>query len=516
MFIMMKRSTKRLLMIVAALILAGVLIWGIKYRFTLPQIRGETLLRYVPSESARENPLTGFVGINDFMGLYSDLQGTEFFNLLTENGYFDLKNHGYILENMTEEAAEKIMGRKSILAFYGSGHDKDFLFISRIKDIRGLREKVFELYGLAEEPAEELDEVNVYRVEDGVYISFEDELFISSDRVEMIERVYELKKEDGRIANINHLYPWVEEKMDLSASGFTFSLRRGDCVISRWIPLQTFIFGEGPQYSDIYVNEGVYSKIYRKADFQPGLTDDLTFSVVPQKAILASAGSLQNISRAYSNLSEKGLFSIIEGAGLDIENEVLDVFGDRYGYALLMPPAGEEISLPGIVLFAQVEDGRALSKLEEAVGSALRTEMSRGEYEGVEYKKAGVPLYLGMKKVLCAAELEYGEKRILVLTNSVSAMEDVIDTSSGRTQSLDESRQWERLYGELPGRNSMISYLDTESFASTVGVVTANLLGERDVAGLIGSDIFSFISPAATAVTYDGDFSVTHTYFPLK
>lgn len=516
---MLKRSTKRILALVCLIILLAAGYWGLKYRFSLPEVKGKTLLTYIPGR-IKNKPLNFVIGVRDFKNVYKDIKSTNFYKAFIECELY--KQHPSL------DTIIDTVGKEFIFAAYGSGCvDLEYVFILRIQDKTGLKQLLYDIFKKDITVVQTYRDIEINAYSNKDFYVVDSGIFIAANSVDLIKNIIDIKKQVSGLSNFNAIHPWVEEKMDSSADGFTFTSNREivnliNDVAEKRLKFQTPISGSLAAYTfhEFYIDRGIFIKSYSKSQnikIQPALSVPASIRFIPARVLLASLNTDLDIGRWTADLSNNQSFDVFRYLNIDFKKDFVPYLGKEYGYAILGPSAETiKLALPGLILYGETKDQESQNKLEDKIKEILNVEMEEIEYSRLKYNSAKIPVFLGQKIEMCMVGLKVKGKRFIAITTSKKITEDIIDLSRGKKSGFKKSPEWREISRFLPEKFSILSYADFNALTRTVGLFIAGLRGDNDLENFLRKDPFSWIGPTGSASIFHEKYITVHTYFPMQ
>ncbi len=538
MFIMMKKSTKRILAGIGVVVVLALIIWGIKFQFSIPVITGETLLKYVPAQTVQKEPLIGVIGVNDLSGKYGALKNTNFFKALEQSNIYkemellqETKEEKQELDidqqdhRITFETVMELIGKNTVAGVYRKDDLKpDYIIVTSFQDITGIREKLFDRL------SDDEDVVEVYRTrgiqqfsEYGFYTIFEGNI-IAASTLDLVKQSMDLKAGEAKIGNFNTKFDWVEDKMDRRADGFVFindnnGLRYLESIYPKETGQEVLRNFLGTNtYKEYNFDKGleIKSYSYRKEKNEPKKSrESNTIDLIPENPMFAGSINDFSIERKLEDFKDMDLPGLSENVDLEMFDEYI---GSELGYALL-GPSEESFAqmLPAGILLIESNKNSSLNHISDLLEDSLDIELEKFSFEGIEYQRGGIPIFMGQELSICVGALEYKGKSIIAVTSSKNSLEKIIKLKRGENNSLKDSASWQEVAGYLPDRYYSFKYADINSFVEKIGGIAARLiLRDPDLANFLDSEPLTWLSPSGSITNIDEKFITVHSYFPIK
>ncbi len=542
MFIMMKQSTKRALILIMVLIITGILIWGLGYKFNLPAVKGDNLLTYLPHKSPGGS-LVGVVGVRGLSDKYFDIKKTRFYKsflesklykVLKKNASFEsaLKNKQLDINftgDIESRQVMEIIGKSFIVAFYGARPNPEYVIISKVKDksqIKSILNDVLKNSDLTVDSYKDRGIDSYSR--DGYYTLYNSHL-VAGNSMGLIKNTMELISGSENVTNFNSLYPELEKGMDVGADGYIFTVNKElkkiiDNYSNNTEALSALRKTEGVYtYQEIYFKDGIYIKSrgsgsVKKEETKSGDLKNvrsLTLNLVPQSPLLAGAVNNTTVLKNYDKIGSRNIVG--QNIYHRIDKDIISNIDGEAGYAILGPEEGKMSSiLPGLAIYLEVKSSDVAQKVSANVEDILGVEMKSKKYKQNSYRSASLPLLFSQDIKISRATIEYGGKIYVVIASPSRVIEKIIDISRGRQASLKKSSAWRGVSEFLPKKYSRYSYVDPNAISNTVGLFLAKLRGNKDMENFLNTAPFSFIGPSASAGSIDDGGTVVYTYIPVQ
>lgn len=526
--IMMRRSTKRALSGVAALALVILLVWGM-VRVADFRAPGETLLSIIPSETRKTGTVIAAIGVNNLERVYSEVISTSFYEALKESGLYQKLTGGLLTDTEAESEVpaqkEKIiglLGKKALVSFYGSpAAGYSFLAVSRIGDLTGVKELI---HGAA------LDKDEIYSShrdvpiilfsKEGLY-AFTDGYLLLSSREELLKASIDLIKEENASGSLHAAHSWMEEKLGRESDLFAFISNKE--ASRSFGPLASPAIRSEFSFYEVTFDDGIKIRSFYPHSAEAASRvrfNDSALGLIPRSPILAGAISGVDVREKYESISsDRGMLplSSMVDEDLDIQRDILPLLGSSFAYALMVPSEESRAqALPVFMILAEAADKGALNQLYKLTEKILGIDMITEKYEGIEYKRANFPAFLGQRLEVSAVGLSAGSKHFLALTTSEMLTEKIIDLSTGKGESLKTSPEWRGISRRFPSHYSGISYADMNALLGTAGLFYASITGREELRGLIQAGPLSWAGPLGSAVNFESGFRVSDSYLPIQ
>ncbi len=511
MFIMLKRSTKRVLISICLISIVVLGYWGLKYKFNLPEVKGKTLLTYIPG-NIKNKPLIAVAGINNIKNIYGLLRTTNFFKALINSKLCNFPSHSI-------DKIMGIIGKEIVVAVFGAKYeDLEYVVVSRVHDITGLKEFFYKTFGRSESIVQKYRNVEI-NFNNKVFYCIFDGMVIKANSVNLIKDVIDIKNQVSTLSNFNSVHSWVEEKMSSSADGFIFTSNREVAetvneVAREILEIQTPTNGFSVPYTfhELYINRGLFIKSYSKLENEkavPLSSIPTAIRFIPTRILLANLQTNIDIKKWEDNLSRY--------ININFKEDVMPYLAQEFGYVIL-GPSRETISLafPDLVVYGEVKDAVSQNKLQENIKKILKVKMDEVEYSDLKYNAARIPVFMGQKIEVCVVPLKVKGKRFVAIATSRKVAEDIIDVISRRKNSLGGSSVWREISRFLPEKFSIFSYADLNALSRTVGLFIASLSRNEKFGNFLKCDPFSWIGPAGSASIFSSTCLTVHTYFPTQ
>lgn len=526
MFIMMKRSTKRALLILAIIIVAAVIFWGTRFSFKVPQVKGETLLTYVPVKIANKKPLIGVLGVNNFKQIYNKITKTNFYKTISSKEGIEQDNNKDF-KNIKNKILN-LLGDKFILAAYKS--DKEYPEWYIISKIKGMKKTKNILSDFSREKLilkERYKNLEIKGFKDYFYWVVFDNLLIAGKSRENIKNIIDIKNKSSRIKNFNIMYPWVERKMNKLADGFVFSSNRKILglmqeISGKRLTNKKVLSDLKPTYSEFFLGKGIMVKSYIKSEEKEAVEltnniDNVFIDIVPQKPLLAVINKNADIESWWKRASDSEYFNLFNKREISLEDDVIPLLGDEVGYVLSGPEIQKgKMPLPNGLVFGEVENSDAqtelIDKLKKFVGLKIKDE----RYRGVEYSYTEISLFFGEKIQVCIIPLEYKGKHYVAIAKSKDFANNTINLSKGRGKNITQNPYWSEIKNYLPEKFSVFSLTDINGLSNTIGVFIADLKNDDKLEDFLRTSPFSWMGPLGSMIFYKDGYTVTHSYLPIK
>ncbi|MDA3792696.1 MAG: DUF3352 domain-containing protein [Elusimicrobia bacterium] len=548
MFIMMKQSTKRALIIIGAVAVVGVVAWGLRYNFSMPALRGDTLLTYVPHKSPGGS-LAGVAGINRLADKYYEIKKTQFYksfragelyNLLKDNASFEgVMNSGQINLNVRDELdTQKVMdiiGDKFIVALYRAKPEPEYIIISKIDDKSGVKSVLYNALKNSELTVDNYKGTGIDAYSRSGYYSLYKGYLVAGNSIGLIKKTMELIAGEESVTNFNSVYPQIEDSMDANADGYIFTVNK---ELKNIIEKYTDNQWQSPKlkttkglytYQEFYNRDGIYIKSRgyfaekendknspQKSTPKTGESESLTINLIPGRPLVA--GALNNTGSSLKDYDRLGGKETVGRELYDrIDKGIINNIDGEAGYAIL-GPENEDIKsiLPRLVIYLKVKNRAAAEKISGHVEDILGVEMKDKKYKDNSYKTASIPLLFGQKIKVSICSLKYKGNVYFIIASPFDVLEKVIDISRGELKSLKESPEWREISKFLPKKYNGYSYADVNAVSNTVGVFIAKLRGKKELENFLKTAPFSWIGPSASVGSADDDSTIVHTYIPMQ
>lgn len=541
---MMKQSTKRFLVISAMVMAIGLFYWGIRYEFHLPEIRGRTLLRYIPSEISKRKALIGVVGINNFEDIYKRLRSTNFLKSFINSELYtylsEISGHDQKLKTLRHnlnagisfKEVMDIIGRKFIVAVYKSDSDTpDYILVSSIKDVTGIKEVFYRALENKELAVSEYLNVNINVYSEKYFYTVLEGTFILGSSLDLIKRVIDIKKNQSKLSNFNTVFPWVEEKIDASYDGYIFSankelsnmagnlIPKSNFYISRVgepavsFTLQKFKFDKG-----LFVKS--FGKLKKKKPLpriKEALSASKSIGIIPDRPLLAGGSNSFNTDSSLGESISGTILNYFKQRNIDLNEEILNNLGSEVSFAILGPsPESINMALPGLLIYFEIKNKEKQQEIYEKLEKIFNIDATEEEYSNIKYKKVEFPVFFGQKIQVCAVPITIKGKYFIALITSEKIIEYVINLTRGRGKSLVRSPAWKEITNYLPREYLSFSYADINGLTRTVGLFVANLRGNSKLESFFEIDPFSWIGPSGSVTTYSQNLLIVQTYFPMQ
>ncbi len=505
MYIMMKKSTKRILAAAAAVIVFLMLVWGIKYRFGLGPA-GEPLLSYIPSYAGDEAPLSLAAGITNPGGVWSDLKRTNFFSALEQKGFY------------SGDSREKIIlgsiGRSAAAAVYASPEgDSFYLLISRLRGpgrvMRGIHRHLSSEYSEIKQHGE----TGVYQSGD-VFYAVSGRVFLASNSMDLIQKSIKLKNGSGPQESFNCVYGWVEGRISRRRSGFIFT--SGDnfkYAAAMLLGRESLLVNEDSgtdAYREFYFDRGIKVTSYKPVSRERtprGRSDAL--GLITEEAVFAQAFTDIDFAEAGRNLFHR---SIIDPALSDEFGKAVSVLG-REG-AIALTPSRIPSAFPGIVIIAESMPGayrEARDFIERALGVSLRSASS----DSFDYEYGRLSL-LFTRLDISMGRLKSGRKEFIVIASSRDLFEKTAGVAAGKDKSLKQSSFWKETEKHIPSRYSSVYYADVGMFASAAGPFLGEFLSETGTVSFLAVRPLVWLGPVGGSSVEGREETRSYSYIPVR
>ena len=518
MVIMMKRSTKRILAGLTILVVVGILVWRLKYSFRIPEVKGETFLRYIPAKISPAQPLAAVIGLNNFEDIFKNLKESNFYKTFIQSNIY---NNLISDTDISDKKVMDILGENVVVAVYNSNKELPyFVFISKIRDITGVKQLIHKKFKDTELTVEEHLGVEIDVFSDNGYYAVLDGIFIAANSLNLIKSVIDIKKNTFKGDNFNAAFGWVEGIMDIGVDGFMFiSHREINGILKETFRIEMRV-PAGYTYQEFFIDKGVHSKIYTPLpdkDAKAALSRAVSISFVPERTMIYTAFTGIDVEKEWEKLSGTGYAGLFQRAGFDVKKDVIPYLGREFGYAILGPNIeGVKLALPVILLFAEVKNEKAQENIAEKIYELIKIDAKTLSYSGVEYKYCEFPILFGQKVEICTVPLNVKGKNFILISSSKETVEKVIDLSKRKGKSLKESPAFREVASYLPTEYSHLAYLDISSLIQTVGAFVAGFRGDVQLKNLINMAPLSWAAPMGSAGTFYNNYSVMHSYLPIQ
>ncbi len=516
MYIMMRRSTKKVLLFLSCIFLFLLGYWVFKNSLNIPVIKEQSLIACIPVNTNK--PLAAVVGIRDFKHTYNRIKTTNFYKSLINE---DEKETGFkIAHSIDSELADKlnVLKKETLLAVYGKKVEElECIVISRIGSMTKLKHALYKISGKAVPSHEKYKGKTINKYHENLYYSMFSRIMVISNSKNMIKKVIDIKNPDSELNNFIMSYPWVKDKMDLSSDVYIFSSSKPAIEIINEIAGKKFKFqtlitysAESYIYSELFFNKGVYMKSYSREDKSSGdmlHRTPVAIRFLPGKLLIAG----------FNAGIDTGLLKVLRYINIDVENDFIPYFADEFGYAILGPSVHTiNLALPGLVIYGQVKDSESYGKIEGKIKEALGLRMEKAKYSGVKYNTASIPVFMGQNIEICTIGLKVKGKRFIAVTTSKKITEDIIDIVKGKKKSFKSSPSWREISRFLPKKFSNFSFADLNALSRTVGMFIARYTANRPLENLLKRDPFSWIGPTGSTRISDGEYLEVYTYIPMQ